>query len=160
MQIFAQQLRELMGVVPLHISSQVRTSNCDYNSWKIGNVVVEDDPAHGITGWELDRLYRIKSVQNAMDTISTLSSLSSLLSSLGTIVVRDHIADLVQHSLDALEQIRVKLERDLDIGEAAIQARLAIGYAEKAFFDPSMVSLLYFPAQHLLAVYVSELKAI
>lgn len=100
-------------------------------------------------------MYRIKSVQNAMDTISTLSSLSSLLSSLETIVVRDHIADLVQHSLDALHQVRVKLEEELDIGEAAVQAHSAIVYAEKAFFDPTMVSLLYFPAQHLLAIYVS-----
>ena len=105
-------------------------------------------------------MYRIKSVQNAMDTISTLSSLSSLLSSLETIVVRDHIADLVQHSLDALHQVRVKLEEELDIGEAAVQAHSAIVYAEKAFFDPTMVSLLYFPAQHLLAIYVSFLSKI
>ena len=37
---------------------------------------------------------------------------------------------------------------------AAQEARQAIVNAEKAFFDPNMVSMLYFPAEHLLAIYM------
>ena len=117
-------------------------------------MVIKQSPLNGLSGWELDRLYRVKSVQNTADTISTLTSLASLLSSLETIVVRDHITRLVDASLSCLESARGLLERE-EIGEAALQTRKAIVLAERAFFDPTMVSLLYFPAQHLLAIYVS-----
>jgi phosphatidylinositol glycan class S len=37
---------------------------------------------------------------------------------------------------------------------ASQEAKNAIVDAEKAFFDPNMVSMLYFPAEHLLAIYM------
>jgi phosphatidylinositol glycan class S len=35
-----------------------------------------------------------------------------------------------------------------------LAAKDAIVHAEQAFFDPTMVSMLYFPAEHILAIYM------
>ena len=134
---------------------------------------VDQDGYSGLSGWELDVLLRSKIVENCRDALATLTSLSSLLTSLENIVVRDHISLLVGEAMDALKWVQrggqVGMD-DLDVldldhldleghdalsleGRASAAAR-AISLAEQAFFDPTMVSLLYFPAQHLLAIYV------
>jgi phosphatidylinositol glycan class S len=40
------------------------------------------------------------------------------------------------------------------LNDAAQRATVAISFAERAFFDPTMVSMLYFPAEHILAIYM------
>jgi hypothetical protein len=44
-----------------------------------------------------------------------------------------------------------------DVNLAAQSAREALLQAEKAFFHPEMVAMLYFPAEHLLAIYVCSM---
>lgn len=57
----------------------------------------------GITGWEIDRVLRQRTVKNIENTVNTLQSLERLLSSLETIVVQDHITTLVDESIQSLE---------------------------------------------------------
>jgi phosphatidylinositol glycan class S len=83
-------------------------------------------------------------LKNLFETVSTLISLSQQLTTLTTMVVKDHIQTIVQSSLEDLESAKKFLingQYDL----ASIKARNAITNAEKAFFDPTMVPLLYFP---------------
>lgn len=128
---------------------------------------VDQDGYSGLSGWEFDVLLRSKIVENCRDALATLTSLSSLLTSLENIVVRDHISLLVGEAMDALKLVqrgqfgREGIDGDRDLGHddlslegRASAAARAISLAEQAFFDPTMVSLLYFPAQHLLAIYV------
>jgi phosphatidylinositol glycan class S len=68
-------------------------------------------------------------------------------------VVQDHINDKVRQSLAALDDARKALETENDIN-ALQQSIRAIELAEKAFFDPTMVSMLYFPDEHKYAIYM------
>jgi phosphatidylinositol glycan class S len=146
MKIFISQLRTLMGV-----KNKV--------DWKFKELLpgfslnIEQDSKFGITDWELDALLRTRSIQNMMDSVSTLQSFAQLLKSLETIPVLDHISRVVEHSLNSLKSAGESL-RICDYDNASINARNAILSSEKAFFDPTMVSLLYFPAEHLLAIYM------
>jgi hypothetical protein len=45
-------------------------------------------------------------------------------------------------------------EKTTRLDEAVAESRFAVGDAESAFFDPTMVSLLYFPDEHKYAVYM------
>lgn len=68
-------------------------------------------------------------------------------------VVQDHINSKVRHSLDALTLVsQAFLQEDyIDALQRSIEA---IELAEKAFFDPTMVSMLYFPDEHKYAIYM------
>jgi phosphatidylinositol glycan class S len=145
MQVFASQLRTLLGVIPLQ-EQKIKSVLPSFE-------VIVDKDFKGITKWELDRLLRTRSIQNMMDSVSTLQSFTSLLQSLDTIPVKDHISDIVKKSLDSLAEAKKALF-DIDYNVASLKAKDAIFYSEKAFFDPTMVSLLYFPAEHLLAIYM------
>jgi GPI-anchor transamidase subunit S len=97
LEVFAFQLRILMGVEPLSLKKMT--------SLLPGFDIHIEASDHGITKWELDRILRQRSIQNVKDSISTLNSLSRLLKSLETIVVQDHISNLVMTSLNALESV-------------------------------------------------------
>ena len=99
---FTQQLLTLLGVVPLHIDSQLLAKAAGADKF---NVVIKSDTFLGLTGWELDRLLRKSAVQNIADTISTLQSLSSMLQSLETIAVLDNITILVDQAIKSLKMV-------------------------------------------------------
>lgn len=101
----------------------------------------------------MDRLIRTRAVRNMLDAISTLSSLSRQLTSLTTMVVKDHINTIVQSSLNSLELAKESLKKG-DYEMASRHARDAIVSSESAFFDPTMVPMLYFPDEHKLAIYM------
>lgn len=88
-----------------------------------------------------------------IETISTLVSLSQQLTTLTTMVVKEHIQKQVQSALDHLALAK-KNFIDGEFESASNNARTAVTNAEKAFFDPTMVPLLYFPDEHKLAIYM------
>ena len=107
----------------------------------------------GITAWELDRLIRLRTLQNMISTIATLESLVRLLSSQTTIVIKDHIQTIFKDSLFNLGLAKDAI-LDQEYNQASVYARQAILAAESAFFDPTMVPLLYFPDEHKLAIFM------
>lgn len=68
-------------------------------------------------------------------------------------VVEDHISIKVRQSLDALDSVSKALSAESYI-EALQSSIETIELAEKAFFDPTMVSMLYFPDEHKYAIYM------
>jgi phosphatidylinositol glycan class S len=111
--------------------------------------------ARGFADWEVDVLLRRRAVMDVHASASTLASLSRLVSSLPNMVIMDEIGDQVTSSLTA-----AKAAREHAISGAyhatADAARKARGLAEAAFFQPSIMSLLYFPAEHQLAIYTVD----
>ena len=98
----------------------------------------------GISDWEMDRVVRVRSLQNIVNTVTTLESLAQQLGLFTTIVVQDNIVEIVQDSLDTLQNATQFIgARHYDLGFKA--ARKAITAAEVAFFHPTLVGLLYFP---------------
>jgi phosphatidylinositol glycan class S len=144
MQLFLTQLRELLGI--RHINT--------FRLAKRNDVIVEVQKSldTGITLLELDRLLRERTVQNIADAYSTLASLSRLIKNLPNMIVRDHIQTQVLQSLNYLEKARKYLAEN-NLEAAAVNGRQAVVSAEAAFTDKSMVSLLYFPSEHVLAMY-------
>lgn len=88
-----------------------------------------------------------------VNTISTLKSLAQLVDEIPNMVVQDHISIKVRQSLDALSRVSQVLRQE-DYVEALQYSIQAIELAEKAFFDPTMVSMLYFPNEHKYAIYM------
>lgn len=110
-------------------------------------------PQRGITLLEKDALIRQRTVENMANAAATLSSLAQLVTEIPNMVVLDHINTQVRESLAALQQGCAAL------GQGQFDAALthsidAIELSEKAFFDPTMVSMLYFPDEHKYAIYM------
>jgi phosphatidylinositol glycan class S len=106
-QVFAEQLRILMGIVKIdHQWFQQVLPGFE--------IAIEPDYQFGVTGWEIDRLLRTRGIQNVMDSISTLSSLDRMLESLETLPVKDHLSDVVRKSLEAVELVEYTLYRPSD----------------------------------------------
>ncbi|KAJ3067054.1 hypothetical protein HDU98_009734 [Podochytrium sp. JEL0797] len=154
--VFLEQLRSLLGVKRVEVGEM---------GAKLlpGFTFSYEESSAGITKWELDRLTRYTTLKNVRDAVSTLNSLVTLIESMENMVVLDHIRDEIALSLDSIAQVGQSLsatptdittthQNHHDIALAA--SRVAITAAERAFFDPTMVSLLYFPDEHKLAVYL------
>ncbi|KAG1471953.1 hypothetical protein G6F56_001823 [Rhizopus delemar] len=138
---FLSQLRSLIGVK-------------DLKSRKFeGLVSFEAAKKSGITLLEKDNLIRTRTLENAGNTISTLKSLGQLVDEIPNMVVQEHINLKVRTSLGHLEAARECLEKE-DFMGALEHSIEAVELAEKAFFDPTMVSMLYFPDEHKYAIYM------
>lgn len=95
----------------------------------------------------------MRTLENVVNTISTLKSLAQLVDEIPNMVVQDHINSKVRQSLDALTLVNEALAKENYV-EALQNSVQGIELAEKAFFDPTMVSMLYFPDEHKYAIYM------
>ena len=91
--------------------------------------------------------------KNLKTSISTLSSLSKLLDNIANIVIRDDIKELIDISVLNIELTIGHLKTG-DIQSAAMTSKIAFTNSEKAFFDQSLLALLYFPDDQKYAIYV------
>jgi phosphatidylinositol glycan class S len=140
MEIFISQLRGLLGVTNLQK--------------EVGKGVYFT-PAliRGITTLELDMLVRQRAVENVVDAVGTISSLAKLVDEIPNMVVLDHIQAEIYQALSSLQQSCLALRSG--VYSAALDHSIrAIKRAEQAFFDPTMVSMLYFPDEHKYAIYM------
>ncbi|XP_078080697.1 GPI transamidase component PIG-S [Mustelus asterias] len=138
MEVFLSQLRLLLGIQKVQSLPESLVQNP-------GNMIVTD--------WETDRLLWIRTVENIATATNTLTSLAQLLDEIGNIVINDNIASEV---FNAVASVQRSLE-ELEAGRLfpAFQAsKEAITSSEKAFFDPSLLHLLYFPDDQKFAIYI------
>ena len=77
-------------------------------------------------------------------SIFLLQSLYQLLSQIENIVVSEAVRDEIVTSLQMNAHSKVSLLKG-DVHEAYKFAQISLDCAEKAFFDPSLLALLYFP---------------
>lgn len=98
-------------------------------------------------------MIRTRTLENVVNTISTLKSLAQLVDEIPNMVVQDHINSKVRKSLGALDLVSQALRKESYV-EALQRSIEAVELAEKAFFDPTMVSMLYFPDEHKYAIYM------
>lgn len=90
---------------------------------------------------------------NLNDAQETLVSLYNLIQEIPGMTVNENIQKQVLNSLNSIN----KCHELIDLGDfegASLSAIDAVVYAEGAFFDGSLVSLLYFPVEHKYAVYM------
>ncbi|KAF9341719.1 hypothetical protein BGZ91_003715 [Linnemannia elongata] len=144
MRVFLTQLRDLMGVTDLSTTTQSSSSF---------PIVFHKSLNEAPTTWELDNLLRRRSAENLVDSLATISSLARLVRKTPNMVVLDHIQKDVTEALRDIGRSCEHLSRQ-EYVEALAASRDGLVKSETAFFDPTMVSMLYFPDEHKYAIYM------
>lgn len=93
---------------------------------------------------DIEDLARTKSFDMISSTRRTLKSLALLLSEISSIVISDEVALKIQMALENVNKADDYLEKN-DLNTALRYSKLAYYNSEKAFSDPSLLALLYFP---------------
>jgi len=133
--IWLGQLRSLLGVAELKADEGIPLTSV------------------GVRLWESDYQLRYRSMENILETRRTLQSLASLLSHISNIVITEEIARRVEVALAEVgKSVEYLAAGRLQEGHQASQT--ALQQAEAAFFDPSLLALLYFPDDQKYAIYV------
>ncbi|XP_074467023.1 GPI transamidase component PIG-S [Sebastes fasciatus] len=138
MGVFLAQLRLLLGVQSSTAPPGFLVAPCD---------------STGLADWELDRLLWSRSVENVATATTTITSLAQLLDQIGNIVINDNIAEQVSSAVTSLQLAVAELESG-NLGFALQYSKEAILASERAFFDPSLLHLLYFPDDQKFAIYI------
>jgi GPI-anchor transamidase subunit S len=175
MAAFTSHIRALLGLQSSSSNSNI-TQQCSQsdrssnNNSDQCNAATDDSmqitllPAnqHGITLWELDALSRIWSLKRRALAVETLKALVTLTSKVKQMEIRDEVAIKVQTAVDAILQLDSLLtytttaSSTTDVATSAMRVKLArdaLTYAEAAYYDSSMIAQMYFPQEHLYAVY-------
>lgn len=103
--------------------------------------------------WEKDMYLRNGAIHLISSASSTLQSLVKLLDDIKNIVIGDHVGAEIQKSYDNIIIAKQSLLTN-DVINAVKYAREAFISAEKAFNDPSLLELLYFPEEQKYAIYI------
>ncbi|XP_036974911.1 GPI transamidase component PIG-S [Acanthopagrus latus] len=138
MGVFLAQLRLLLGVQSSAPPPRFLVAPCS---------------SAGIADWELDRLMWSRSVENIATATTTITSLAQLLDQIGNIVINDNIAQQVSSAVTSLQLAVAELESG-NLRFALQYSKEAILASERAFFDPSLLHLLYFPDDQKFAIYI------
>ncbi|KAF7206566.1 phosphatidylinositol glycan anchor biosynthesis class S [Nothobranchius furzeri] len=138
MGVFLAQLRLLLGV---------------QSSPPPPGFLVAPRGSSGLADWELDRLMWSRCVENIATATTTITSLAQLLDQISNIVINDNIAEQVSSAVNSLQLAVAELEAG-NLKYALQLSKEAILASEKAFFDPSLLHLLYFPDDQKFAIYI------
>lgn len=102
---------------------------------------------------DIKKLYKRKASNMIESSKRTLKSLAQLLSEINSIVISDEVAQKIKISLESVENAELYLKAE-EIDLALKFAKVAFNNSEKAFGDPSLLALLYFPDDQKYAVYI------
>lgn len=113
--------------------------------------IVPADPSDPLTDWQLDSLYRQRAIENAFSSKETLESIAKLVNEIPNMPLGQDVRGDVQDALTALEKVYPAATNSPTL--ALQYSSRALTLASRAFFNPGMLALLYFPAEHKYAVY-------
>ncbi|KAG5437555.1 hypothetical protein PCANB_000983 [Pneumocystis canis] len=111
------------------------------------------EPLPTLNAWRLDGLYRQRIIENIASASATLGSLARLVWRIQNMAIPDQVQQDVLKTIKYLEKTCQHLN-DFQFFHALKDSSLAVDSAEKAFFNPSMVSTLYFPDEHKYGIYL------
>ncbi|CAG0924627.1 unnamed protein product, partial [Notodromas monacha] len=134
MSVFIAQLRRLLGFPSLKLFNELEPNAVGTNKMGI----------QSSRGWELDQLKRIRTLENTLGSIDTLTALSDLLDEIGNLVIRDEIGTEIQKAVSSIRSVHEFLDNS-DLENAFRASLVALESSDKAFFDESLLELLYFP---------------
>jgi len=132
--LFRSQLHSLLGVPPL-------PSGITHNNHN-----------NLLSPWQLDALVRRRAIENTKGSVEALESIINLVRSIPNMPVRRDVRGDVIGALDALDSIFDE-NAPLTSSEKLTHSSTSVTLSSRAFFNPGMVAMLYFPAEHKLAVY-------
>lgn len=101
----------------------------------------------------MDNFIRSNTIYRIHSATLTLQSLIQLLAGIDYIVINDQVGAAIKDAHERIIMAKQYLQANR-LAEAAAEARRAYVSAERAFFDPSMLALLYFPSEQKYAIYI------
>lgn len=107
--------------------------------------------SEAFTDWQLDSLVRQRARQNFENSRDTLDSIVKLVHQIENMPVGEDVRGDVQNALDALDAALATAPSSST--QALQHSAEALTLSSRAFFNPGMLALLYFPAEHKYAVY-------
>ncbi|XP_072209601.1 GPI transamidase component PIG-S [Excalfactoria chinensis] len=138
MEVFLAQLRLLFGISREELPPEF---------------LVESPGNEGVADWELDRLLWAHTLENIATVSTTLTSLAQLLDQISNIVIKDDVASEVYRAVAAVQDAVAQLAEGR-LHSAFQASKEAVTCSERAFFDPSLLHLLYFPDDQKFAIYI------
>lgn len=138
MEVFLAQLRLLFGIAQPQVPPKCLLSR---------------PKSEGLMTWELDQLLWARSVENLATATTTLTSLAQLLGKISNIVIKDDVASEVYRAVAAVQRAAEELALG-HLSSAFVASQEAVTSSERAFFDPSLLHLLYFPDDQKFAIYI------
>lgn len=111
------------------------------------------DVKSGLNEFELFHLSLLRTVEYIATSMHTLASLSDLLGKITNIVINDQVADAIYTSVYSLEQAKQELANG-NLQAALKSAKKSFEASETAFYDPTLLGLLYFPEDQKFAIYI------
>lgn len=103
---------------------------------------------------EIEAIVHALVQKHILKTLSSLESTEKLLKKVSNMVIEKKIAQRMQKSMDDSMQAAELLSDNGDIRTAYELSSNGYSLSEKAFFDPSLLSLLYFPDDQKYAIYL------
>ncbi|KIY74019.1 hypothetical protein CYLTODRAFT_416297 [Cylindrobasidium torrendii FP15055 ss-10] len=104
-----------------------------------------------LSDWQIDALLRRRAIETNQGARDILKSTVTLVNELENMPVGKVVQDEVQAALSALERLHSLSSKSLT--DAARLSSEAYTLASRAFFNPDMLAMLYFPTEHKYAVY-------
>ncbi|KAL7751972.1 GPI transamidase component [Sorochytrium milnesiophthora] len=148
MAVFATHIRQLLGIPGVLWAG---TKEAD----------IQFEPGHPFRLGALEvQLLQVNRISTALhDARQTLGAYVHLIDSLPSLPVNAHVAAKVRQSVQQVDAVRKLLMQpdahsDSILLQATALASQARQLAEDAFFDSSMVGMVYFPDEHKYAVYL------
>lgn len=114
------------------------------NDIPIMNAVITDLDTLTPRTWEIDTFVRTRVVHLLASATLTLKSLIKLLGDISYIVINDDVGSAINVAYENILIAKTHL-REGKLETAANFAKAAFDNAERAFFDPTLLALLYFP---------------
>jgi phosphatidylinositol glycan class S len=103
-----------------------------------------------LSQWQMDSLLRQRSLENVASTTETLHSIVKLVDQIENMPVKEDVKGDIQDALDSLELTY----KSSDSSKSALEySARALTLSSRAFFNPGMLALLYFPPEHTYAIY-------
>lgn len=138
MDVFLTQLRLLLNIHGQSSNKQL---------------IFQDLGIEAITDWELSGWLRCRCVENLATAKASLDSLAQLLDKISNIVINDDIGQQVEDAVSSIQRSEELLGSG-QLFDAFLASRDAVVASEKAFFDQSLLELLYFPEDQKFAIYI------
>ncbi|KAM7542428.1 hypothetical protein Aperf_G00000013507 [Anoplocephala perfoliata] len=113
-----------------------------------------------IVKWELDLWLRRRAIESLSTAALTLTSLISTVARVPTMVINLKAANRVKTAVSAWSEAVTELASPPSTSstnpgaKAFVAARTALENADAAFFDHSLLDLLYFPSDQVFGIYV------
>ncbi|KAK9511635.1 hypothetical protein O3M35_000257 [Rhynocoris fuscipes] len=123
------------------------------NELNISEVKVNKIKGPFLRTWELDGLFRMRTIEQITTATLTLQSLSKLLGEISNIVINEDVANSIKEAVLYVNKAKFSLKLG-KLKEALLHSKTAFRASEKAFSDPTLLALLYFPDDQKYAVYI------